>query len=251
MSRDADGLLADMIEAIGRSAGDLPDIRLTGFLGMKGAAYNGDLMWVGRALNGWSEGPSPSEVTDPHCASAFAEAIKSHSVQGDSEPCILHWVIDRWGKNDGDYNSARSAFWRVAKRTLLDDDERDDIWSSRLVWSNLYKIAPSLGGNPSGRLAAIEFPFCRDLLLSEIAEFRPKRIVFATGEWAMPFIDHAMFVRHDHSGLGQYVLGLGDVVLEGEKIGKFVIAPHPQGKRETQWVREVKAALGGAPPILS
>ncbi len=37
------------MEAIGRSALNLTDIRLTGFLAMRGAAYCGEMMWVGRA----------------------------------------------------------------------------------------------------------------------------------------------------------------------------------------------------------
>jgi hypothetical protein len=50
-------------------------------------------------------------------------------------------------------------------------------------------------------------------------------------------------VRSDPKPFGQNVLGLGDLVLKGEKIGKFVIALHPQGKSEALWVQNVMAAL--------
>jgi hypothetical protein len=80
--------------------------------------------------------------------------------------------------------------------------------------------------------------------MQEIDAFRPRRVVFATGiDWADCFLDHTRFVRCDPKAFGQNVLGLGDLVLKDEKIGKFVIAPHPQGKGEALWVREVAAAL--------
>ena len=177
MNRPVGGeLLREMIEAIGRSAPDLADAPLTGALAMRGAAYSGELMWVGRAVNGWTKrGWSPAELRNPEHVAEFIEIVASSSVE---EPCPLRWITERWGKNDGDYNSAKSAFWRAAKKTLLRPDETDELWSSRLVWSNLYKIAPKDGGNPGSRLADIQFPFCRDILMQEIDRFRPRRIVF-------------------------------------------------------------------------
>lgn len=236
-------LLQEMIEAIGRSAADLTDIPLTGFLAMRGAAYCGEMMWVGRAVNGWTEkGWSPSELRNRENVAEFIEMILS-SVVVNPNSCPLRWVTEAWG-NKEDYNSARSAFWRVAKNTVLHNNENDQNWSSRLVWSNLYKIAPFQGGNPDNRLAAIQLPFCRELLIQEITAFRPRRVVFATGtDWADDFLDHTRFVRSDPKAFGQTVLGFGDLVLNDESIGKFVIAPHPQGKGELQWVREVRAAF--------
>ena len=113
-----------------------------------------------------------------------------------------------------------------------------------MVWSNLYKIAPSGGGNPDGKLQNIQFPFCRDILVQEIAAFRPRRVVFATGiDWAERLLDNPLFVRTDPKAFGQNVLGLGDLILNDKKIGEFVIAPHPQGKNEDRWVKEVRAAF--------
>ena len=225
-----------MIEAIGRSSPpDLADAPLTGALAMKGAAYSGELMWVGRAVNRWTQkGWSPAELRNPERVAEFIEIAASSSVE---EPCPLCWVTEPRGINDGGYNPAKSAFWRTAKATLLRPDETDALWSSRLVWSNLYKLAPWKGGNPGSRLAAIQFPFCRDLLMQEIDLFRPRRIVFATGlNWVDRFLDHTRFVRSDLRPFGQNVLGLGDLVLKDEKVGKFVIAVHPARKPERPWI---------------
>jgi hypothetical protein len=173
-------LLRDMIEAIGRSASNLPDIPLTGFLAMKGEAYCGELMWVGRAVNGWTEKSwRPSELGRPENVDEFVELIAASAVEPSSaaqpNPCPLRWVTERWGIKI-DYNTKKSAFWRVAKKTLLPTDEIDQFWSSRLVWSNLYKIAPAVGGNPNGGLRDVQFPFCRDLLIKEIELFTPRRL---------------------------------------------------------------------------
>jgi hypothetical protein len=242
-------ILAEMIRAIGRSAPTLSDGRLTGCLAIRGAAYTGELMIVGRAVNGWfPDGASPLELGESNRATEFAETVLSKSCENDPSVCSLRWVIDCWGSKDGEYNSARSAFWRVARRVLLKNGEVDNFWSSRLVWSNLYKIAPAAGGNPSNRLAEIELPFCRELLIQELEAFRPLRLVFATGaDWADAFLDdHRRFVRHDASAFGEFVHGIGDVFSNGQRMGTFVIAPHPQGKDETRWVGQVKEALKGS-----
>jgi hypothetical protein len=246
-------LLREMIEAIGRSAADLPDTRLTGALAARGAKYRGELMWVGRALNGWTKGWLPRYFRNSENVTEVVEGIESSSVANAPETCSLRWVTEPWDGKDSSYNPKRSAFWRAAKAVLLHADETDVLWSScwssRLVWSNLYKIAPLAGGNPGDRLAAIQLPFCRDLLMQEIDEFKPERLVFATGlDWADTFLDHPHFVRSDPKAFGQYVEGLGDLVVGDKKIGKFVIAPHPQGKNGVQWVQEVMSALNSDAP---
>ena len=41
-------LLQELLQEIGRSADKLADVELTGFLATRGAAYVGELMWIGR-----------------------------------------------------------------------------------------------------------------------------------------------------------------------------------------------------------
>jgi len=235
--------LRQLLQEIGRSGDKLADIELSGFLATEGAAYVGELMWIGRAPNGWEIIGSPHDFA----SSQYVDRTIENLGNADRDTCPLRWITQDWGQKTK-YNPATSAFWRTAKRTLLAPNEIDEVWSSRLVWSNLYKIAPSKGGNPGSKLQKIQFHFCRDILVEEIVAFRPRRVVFATGmDWAEPFLDNPLFSRTDSKGLGQNVLGLGDLILNEEKIGRFVIAPHPERKKEGPWVQEVRTALGVDP----
>jgi hypothetical protein len=243
-------LLQELLQEIGRSGDKLADVELAGFLAKRGAAYVGELMWIGRALNGWEPIGAPRQFVSSHNVD---ETMKNFG-SADRESCPLRWVTKQWGQEncykENFYNTKRSAFWRTAKRTLLAPGEIDELWSSRLVWSNLYKIAPFDGGNPNSKLQNIQYPFCRDILVQEIVAFRPRRVVFATGiDWVERFLDNSLFVRTDSKTFGQYVLGVGDLILNDEKIGEFVIAPHPQGKDEDRWVEEVRAALRVDPTV--
>ncbi len=52
-------LLAGIAAQIACAAAELPGNPLTGFLALKGKAYTGELMWAGRAVNGWMGSPNP------------------------------------------------------------------------------------------------------------------------------------------------------------------------------------------------
>jgi hypothetical protein len=108
---------------------------ITGGLVKRGQRYNGALMAIGRAVNGGDFDISPAELQQPERRMAFIEQVTSAT--GADGACPLAWVKNQWGKS-GEYNSARSAFWRVLRtlaRELLDCDEPD--WPSHLVWGNL------------------------------------------------------------------------------------------------------------------
>lgn len=242
-------LFQELLREIGRSADKLADVELTGFLVERGAAYVGELMWIGRALNGGQSISAPSHYVSSQTLDEIVKKTMENFSSVDCDSCPLRWVTKQWGPEDR-YNPKQSAFWRTAKRLLLAPGEIDELWSSRLVWSNLYKIAPFHGGNPNGKLQKIQYPFCRDILVQEIAAFRPRRVVFATGlDWVERFLDNPLFVRTDSKTFGQNVQGLGDLILNDKKIGEFVIAPHPQGKNEDRWVKEVRAAFRFDPTI--
>jgi hypothetical protein len=241
-------LLCAMAQEIGRAAGALPGEPLTGFLAARGEAYRGELMWVGRAVNGWVKpGCTPAELQDESRVDALAQAIFDKALGlGAGGPCPLRWVANPWSGKKDDYNPARSAFWRTARRILLAVGEAgpaEGASPSRLVWSNLYKFAPEKGWNPSAKVAALQRALCRELLLHEVAAFRPRRLVFATGmDWAHPFVDAPCFVFDRKPGTG-LLRGSGDLVLDGEAIGRFAVALHPMGKNENDWTRAVREGL--------
>jgi hypothetical protein len=89
-TRDRD-LLRAMAQEIGQAADTLPTEPLTGFLAARGEAYRGELMWVGRAVNGWVKpGCTPAELQDEARVDALARAIFDKALGLDEDgPCPL------------------------------------------------------------------------------------------------------------------------------------------------------------------
>lgn len=225
-----------VLNAVGQQVAHLGHVEVTGFLAMAGQAYDRGLMVVGRAVNGWTEGITPSQLGAPAEAERYARLVQE-SVSGNGE-CPMRWVTAGWGAGEG-YNTKRSAFWRCIRSVVQDlgiADVEDAGWSSHLVWSNLYKVSPAGGGNPSNVLCEIQFPGCADLLNLELHTYRPSRVLFLTGaDWATPFLKEAEL----QEAVGfQYVKRVSDA--HG---ARCVIAVHPQGKPGAAWAREVVTAF--------
>ena len=217
-----------------------------GFLACKGKLYDGGLMVVGRAVNGWKKRISFKNIASEEKRRYFAKVVADDAQGGE---CPMHWVLDDWGSTEG-YNTKRSAFWRVIKQVAINDEvcagASEDDWASHLVWSNLYKVAPSEGGNPTGKQMEAQREGCKKLLRREIEDFAPSRLLFLTGlEWAEPFLQAAVA-----SGGGDVTHAKGTHVVATGRLGSrkgrscaTVVANHPQGKRECNWVKEVLAAF--------
>jgi hypothetical protein len=199
-------------------------------------------MIVGRAPNGWDpdQGFLYSDVSD------IAEA-RNHIEKGisftNSTKDPLAWVFEQAGVSD-DYNTNKSAFWRVSRgvlEALCGETQEGRYWSSRLVWSNLYKISPASGGNPSGPLIEKQEGIATELLEQEISEYRPRAILFLTGrDWADPFL--RTLPRCTLRDANEPIETMGTVTIEGEDV-PFVVCPHPQGKAEEPIVTAAAAAL--------
>lgn len=235
-------LEADVLEAIAASADRLPPKALAAFLAMRGEAYDGRLMIVGRAVNGWRQGITPSDLARPGAVHEFARAVEQESL-GDGR-CPMRWVTDHWQSGDGKYNTKRSSFWRVVRRVVGDldiaDVERPD-WPSHLVWTNLYKVAPFDGGNPDDRLCGLQEKGCLALSRHELATHRPEKILFMTGlSWAAPFLEEGEF---DPANRGRFVEASGRLALGDGAASRFVVACHPQTRPDAEWVDEVTKAL--------
>jgi len=78
------------------------------------------------------------------------------------------------------YRYANSSFHRLMRKLVSEftGDEQD--WQKKLVWSNLFKIAPKNGGNPSLLMIRDEIPLYIELLKNEIRINKPDLVIFAT-----------------------------------------------------------------------
>lgn len=191
-----------------------------------GKNYKGDLLIIGRAVNDWhiylNKNNTNKEKND--IVLQINNEIENHN---------LDWVYERWGNQDGQYNTKKSAFWRVTNMLAeLITKVENPIHS--IVYSNLYKVAKSGGGNPSDKLCDIQFKICADILRQEIEFFKPKIIVMLTGlNWADYFLED-LKVNNELKQKTDYVSFVGQY-----KQSKIVVSPHPQGKSENEIIKEI------------
>jgi len=240
-------ILAKMISNIGHNHSKLPETALTAFLAMSGKKYDRKLMVVGRALNGWGNEWLPKDVLVEDKVKEIVERMVGLRKDNHDQIC---WVSTDWnGSPNNKYKVRTSAFWRVIKKIV----ERLDLpniikpdWPSFLVWSNLYKISPGEGGNPSDKIKKLQCDYCRQLLALEVETYCPEKILFLTGYqwWAKPFMegwtqDIQLTLKNEY----KYIEAIGASVLPNSGRGKVVVAPHPQGKKETELVNEVVRAF--------
>ena len=240
LSQEYEAIFERTLEEVALAATE-PNVPLAPFWPIRGAAYDGGLLVIGRSVNGWIDSWTARQLREPSIRRAAVERMRS-----DAEPtdrCRMAWVTDLAGPNDV-YNTNRSAFWRVLRRIVLSDTSTgldDARWSSRLAWTNLYKVSPGAGWNPGADLQRAQRRSAIELLLREIEEFAPRRVLALTGGWIGPFWDGLGLKLDPRSGLVEAVGEKGDCA--------WVVAKHPMVKPEGPFVSEVLAAFAelGAP----
>jgi hypothetical protein len=204
-----------------------------------GHQFDGDLLVIGRAVNGWVTHITAHEARDRQIVAA-----RTAEARANAERDGLRWVTDL-GNRSG-YNTNHSAFWRFARSVALaghSDGERRARWSVYIGWTNLYKAAPAEGWNPGGDFLSNQTEVGCDLIAREIAELRPRRVLVLAGRWWFePFSEHLDLAPEWRDGL---VEGLA------ERDGRaFVVSKHPMGKPERRLVDEIShgfAELHGDP----
>ena len=223
---------------------------VTGFLAHDGCLYpsNGrGLMVVGRAVNGYEHSIDPDTFNNSEYCEEYANKLLQMSSPSDGEYCPMRWITDQWGATER-YNTRRSAFWRVIKRITMGLEvcnSGDQDWSSHLVWSELYKVSPADEGNPNDKLCKAQLDGCRQLFELEIREYCPEYLLLLTGrEWAKDFLDLTDNDPPPNNPMGQYVHSTTLLSFPGCSKIKVVVAKHPQGQSEDNWVKEVLYAFG-------
>lgn len=162
-----------------------------------------DFLVYGQAVNGWSSGFSLYDNMDNE---KLNDSIKSSNKYLESQTHTpLDWVNIQWSdsrynehcnKKDiadfykGKYRAYRSFFWNVTYKLISDYyniDRSGFDWARKLVWSNLYKIAPE-GANPDWFCRNLQQPLSAELLKQEIKELKPKFCIVLTNlDWWLPF----------------------------------------------------------------
>lgn len=216
LSVEYEAAYAELIARVATS----PSIRpreLALFWPKVGRSYDGDLLVVGRAVNGWIDRWDLDAPSDAHALAATARATGEGTVNGDQ----LGWILDRWKQPDGGYDTATSQYWQTVREVTLDGHpEREAHWPSHIAWTNLGKLAPWAGGNPGSRLLAIQRELCPALLRREVNELAPRLVVVLTGRWWFePFAEALGLAVDWREGL---VEGVAD-----ESGRRWVIAVHP------------------------
>ena len=236
LSRSYETVFERTLEEVALAASEL-DVPLAPFWPIRGAAYDGSLLVIGRSVNGWVENWTARQLREPSVRQSAVDWMRSNAQPVDR--CRMRWVTDLWGARDG-YNTHSSAFWRVLRRIVLSAGA-DDLWSSQLAWTNLYKVSPGAGWNPGADLQRAQRRSAIELLNLEVEEFAPRRVLALTGGWIGPFSDGLGLNLTARSGLVEGVGKEGDCA--------WVVAKHPMMKPEDRFVSDVLAAFAdlGAP----
>ncbi len=177
---------------------------------------NQGFLFYGRANNGWISSSDNVEEL-------FAEG---------GEDCIFARKNQmEWMAKDmvDDYRPSSSAFIRTIRNVA---SEYYDNWPCHVAWSNLYKVAPWEGGNPSDTLCYAQLEDCKKIMQEELAFTSPLAVVMLTGYyWAKDFLEYMNGGLEpnciDREAWGSYEAWA--YRLNGRLI---IVSEHPQGKPE-------------------
>jgi hypothetical protein len=237
---------------------------------MHGRNWQGDLMIYGRSPNGWVVQVTKNDT----CTEAVREGkIKEILSFSDGSACVcdkdptmtddncdrdpMHWVhhLRRFrSKYDGTLGRrgrvATGFFWAAVGKVVgsyYGPDVQTRNFASRVAWSNLYKIAPWKGWNPTDSLKRVQFDASVEMLRCELNELRPKHVIFFTEKlakdghngdaWFSRFREPLRVEGYRPTG-DRLVLGTGCI---GNS--RFVLAVHPQGSGKAGLAAKVVEAL--------
>jgi hypothetical protein len=183
--------------------------------GVKKGEYS-DFLVYGQATNGWTAGFDHNTPIDDSKLNESIFASNKYYSKKDHSP--LDWVNVRWSKSSfktykddsdlfehydyiKDYWANKSFFWNVVYKLIskyygFSRWEWD--WSKKVIWSNLYKIAPQ-GKNPDYWEKEYQKPVTFELLKAEITELNPKFCIVLTNiEWWKPFGEYLNTEKIDY-----------------------------------------------------
>lgn len=215
---------------------------------------NSDFLIYGQAVYGWSSGFL--------CSQTFKKDVKD-SIKASNEfidhksPKIpnspINWVNARWSKSvfnslseeqktyySGTYWCYRSFFWNVVHKLISDyyDFERQSWqWTNKIVWSDLYKIAPE-ESNPSKWHRTLQLKKSIELIKAEISEINPKYcIVLTNDKWWKPFRENL------NTTVLKTDLNKQIESVENYNGTKIIVTSRPYMGSSENWINEIKKFL--------
>ena len=252
------------------------------FTAMEGCEYKSSkdiagkdlrLMLVGRAVNGWDEyrgtGTNtkerfvtssmqnllndPAALTHREDSKDRFEWIAVDAEHNIARNCVREGIDRELGKIGSYYLS--KPFWGYSKEiwdalygTATSWQER---WYQKIVWTNLYKIAPRKGGNPSEAWQKMQREACVELLRAEIEFFNPTHILLVTGtDWFQPF--RGIFQEVKERGVNHppgkdantvYAELLAAYTTQAGTRCKVVVACRPEIRKKHAYVAQVSKFL--------
>ena len=135
------------------------------------------IMIIGRAVNGW-------EVEFEDCSSLENTVLsimnQENRLDDFAKDFILYDAVEDNKVVQKKYHYAKSPFLRMMRQLVGKFTNSEDNWQRRIVWSNLYKIAPRKGGNPSWTMIRDDLGLYIELVKQEINQYHPDVVVFVT-----------------------------------------------------------------------
>jgi hypothetical protein len=199
----------------------------------------GGLLVAGRALNGWDILFSIVNINRN-----FIKRTIEYSKEVDGK-CSLEWVMKNENVEDNENHReqiSKSSFWQATRditNGLFGNNDGME-WHNHIAWTNLYKIAPHEGGNPSNKEANAQWPHVKQLFEMEVQQFKPKYLLLMTDKsWSIDFIG-TLAPYHDRKGKkGAFVQQTGHYLGV-----KTVVTTRPEGKVIEDFAEEVVRGFG-------
>lgn len=200
---------------------------------MRGKAEQVDVIFVGRALNGWTHKFTVANL-EHDVEKKFKEIKKNFVTEEYPEREQLLWVENR-NATHKHYNSNKSQFWQTIREVMGVRKKAKEEWWHGIVWTNFQPLSRD-GDNPTAGMVSVMGDATMNLLLAQIEEYQPRHIVCLSGmEYAANLLARCeRTTRLPGTENSRYVEYAGLVDFPGKQNVGFVIMPHPQGRGKSR-----------------
>lgn len=238
-----------------------PFENLSHFVSMKGTQFDTSdvrLFVVGRAANGWErlKKCETAQKFGDEADQVFNE-VGFQWIEGTEDNFqSLHNKLEAGEKP---YYLSSSPFWRVVSNIWcgLSNASNRGEFINHIAWSNLYKISPEKGGNPTSTMCKWQIEACKEILKAEIRAYKPTHILMITdyGRWFAPqegcnfseLFDDPKPLGSNYEDKTIFVEGTAKFNLDGKLI-PVVITCRPERRKEDAFVEEALSYLRADDP---